>query len=92
MAKSLTQKAAEKGININTVRARIRYGWSEHKALNTPVRQNKAQPESDPPKIIKPVPDLPKDKLGDAEDGFVLTIAIVLLGLVVFGLFWMLSK
>lgn len=85
MSKSLAQKAAEKGININTVRARIRYGWSEHKALNTPVRQNKAEPESDPPKPLEPIN---LDKFGWVEDGFIITISALILGFAVVGILW----
>ena len=94
MAKSLAQKAAEKGLNIHTVRARIRYGWSEHKALNTPVRQNKANTEDDLPCAIKPVsrPIDPMDRFDDLNDRVILFFSIGLIAFAVAGLAWMLLK
>lgn len=37
--KPIKQLAKEVGINVGTIRSRIRYGWSLEKALQTPVKQ-----------------------------------------------------
>ena len=89
MAKTLKEKCLEKGIAYSTVRARIARGWTEKQALNTP-------PASKPPKVEIPAdverPADPMEKIDQVTDGFTLTIAIAILGVVVFGLFWMLTK
>lgn len=89
MAKTLKEKCLEKGIAYSTVRARIARGWTEKQALNTP-------PAGKEPKIHIPDdverPADPMEKIDATTDGFTLTIAIAILGVVVFGLFWMLTK
>ena len=85
---TLREKCKKHGMNYNTVRNRIARGWSEKKALTTPVQKSGKQ---------KPVmvedPDLGvrefKPTLDDYTDGFIIMLAVIMLGLVAFGLIWM---
>lgn len=88
--KTLKEKCDERGMNYKTVTARIRRGWSEKDALNTPV----TKPESKP---VMPKVEMPKDieKPADMEkyeDGFVLTISILFLAVAIAGIIWLLTK
>lgn len=80
MKKTLKEKAAEKGIPLETVKRRMkRNGWSEHKALNTPLQVNKSHPRK----------KVDEEKI---EDGFVIFLIVGVLGLVIFGLLWLITK
>ena len=88
--KTLKEKCDERGMNYKTVTARIRRGWSEKDALNTPV--TKPEPKADLPKVemsqdIKKPADLDK-----YEDGFVITMSVILLGVAIVGILWLLLK
>ena len=87
MKKTLAQKAAEKGLKVETVRRRMKNGWTEKKALNTPLQTNKSHPRTkedlNPSKF---------DKYDDWSDGFIIMIAVTVLAMVSFGLIWMLTK
>ena len=87
--KTLTEKAREAGISPETVRRRIKSGWSEKKALTTPLQTNKSHKKLKvqmPKDIEKPV-DIEK-----YEDGFILTISILFLAVAVAGIAWLLTK
>jgi hypothetical protein len=90
--KTLAQKAREAGLTPETVKRRIKNGWTEKKALSTPFQTNKSHPKK---KVMKADPEIkpdPMEKIDAATDGFTLTISIMILGLVVFGLLWLLTK
>lgn len=87
---TLREKAEAAGLNYHTVRNRIARGWSEKKALSTPT--NKVGRHKEKPVIVED-PDLGvrelKPTFDDYTDGFIIMVAVVILGLVAFGLGWM---
>gem|GEM_PF-4013199 len=88
--KTLTEKAREVGLSPETVRRRIKNGWTEKKALTTPLQTHKSHKKIKvemPADIEKPKVDLDK-----AEDGFIIVIAALLLGVAIFGLLWLVTK
>jgi len=87
MKKTLAQKAAEKGLKVETVRRRMKNGWTEKKALNTPLQTHKSHPKVKMPEdISKP------SKHEDYTDGFVIMISVTLLAMIAFGLVWLVTK
>lgn len=91
MKKTLAQKAAEKGLTVETVKRRMkRNGWTEKKALNTPLQVNKSHPKL--PKVEIPEDVSKPSKHEDYTDGFIIMISVTLLAIVASGLIWMLTK
>lgn len=92
--KTLEQKAVEAGLPYDLVKQRIKRGMPEKKALTMPYQAQKAHKKvkDELPKIMKPLTEDEMKKVDAYADGFTLTIAIAILGVVVFGLFWMLTK
>jgi len=89
MGKTLKEKAEENGLKIETVRRRIKNGWTEKKALSTPLQENKSHKKLkvQMPKDIEKPADIEK-----YEDGFILTISILFLAVAIFGIIWLLTK
>ena len=87
--KTLTEKAREAGLSPETVRRRIKNGWSEKKALNTPLQMNKSHKKVkvEMPRDTKKPADIEK-----YEDGFILTISILFLAVAIAGIIWLLTK
>jgi len=87
--KTLTEKAREAGLSPETVRRRIKNGWTEKKALSTPLQENKSHKKVkvQMPKDIEKPADIEK-----YEDGFILTISILFLAVAIFGILWLLLK
>jgi hypothetical protein len=89
MGKTLKEKAEENGLTIETVRRRMKNGWTEKKALTTPLQTNKSHK-----KIKVEIPAESKKPLDveKYEDGFILTISLMLLGAAIVGILWLLTK
>jgi hypothetical protein len=98
--KTLTDKAREAGLSPETVRRRIKSGWSEKKALSTPLQENKSHkkvkvqtPKIEGAVIRSDAEDFKKPAdIDKYEDGFVLTISILFLAVAIFGILWLLTK
>ena len=89
MGKTLKEKAEENGLKIETVRRRMKNGWTEKKALTTPLQTNKSHK-----KIKVEIPAESKKPLDveKYEDGFIITISLMLLGAAIVGILWLLTK
>jgi hypothetical protein len=90
--KTLAQKAREAGLTPETVKRRIKNGWTEKKALSTPLQTNKSHPKKPAMKADPEIKPDPIEKVDALSDGFTLTISVAILGLVVFGLLWLITK
>ena len=89
MAKTLKEKAEENGLTIETVRRRMKNGWTEKKALTTPLQTNKSHKKI---KVEMPAKSKKPMDVDKYEDGFILTISITLLGVAIVGILWLLTK
>ena len=89
MGKTLKEKAEENGLTIETVRRRMKSGWTEKKALTTPVQTNKSHKKI---KVEMPAESKKPMDVDKYEDGFILTISITLLGVAIVGILWLLNK
>jgi hypothetical protein len=89
MGKTLKEKAEENGLKIETVRRRMKNGWTEKKALTTPLQTNKSHKKI---KVEMPADSKKPADIDKYEDGFVLTISILFLAVAIFGILWLLTK
>jgi len=89
MGKTLKEKAEENGLTIETVRRRMKNGWTEKKALTTPLQTNKSHKKI---KVEMPAESKKPLDVEKYEDGFILTISITLLGVAIVGILWLLNK
>jgi len=89
MGKTLKEKAEENGLKIETVRRRMKNGWTEKKALTTPLQMNKSHKKI---KVEMPADSKKPADIDKYEDGFVLTISILFLAVAIFGILWLLTK
>ena len=89
MGKTLKEKAEENGLKIETVRRRMKNGWTEKKALTTPLQTNKSHKKI---KVEMPADSKKPADVGKYEDGFILTISILFLAVAIFGILWLLTK
>ena len=89
MGKTLKEKAEENGLTLETVRRRMKNGWTEKKALTTPLQMNKSHKKI---KVEMPADSKKPADIDKYEDGFVLTISILFLAVAIFGILWLLTK
>ena len=89
MGKTLKEKAEENGLKIETVRRRMKNGWTEKKALTTPLQTNKSHKKI---KVEMPADSKKPADVDKYEDGFILTISILFLAVTIFGILWLLTK
>lgn len=89
MGKALKEKAEENGLKIETVRRRMKNGWTEKKALTTPLQTNKSHKKI---KVEMPADSKKPADVDKYEDGFILTISILFLAVAIFGILWLLTK
>ena len=89
MGKTLKEKAEENGLKIETVRRRMKNGWTETKALTTPLQTNKSHKKI---KVEMPAESKKPLDVEKYEDGFIITISLMLLGAAIVGILWLLTK